>query len=539
MYSLTAKFTEDNWSVYSEISISDSKSSERETNAIIDITRNPGTDNENNIVFDWRDNSRIPSITPDFAFEEYAGQIYRLGFTSVADIADEEVAAKIDFEIQLDGNYFTSFKTGAKYNERTFERSFYSTGNIAFQNTGIAENVLPASAEIPFPVDNFLSNESGDFPRSWAVFDPAILTDYFNIADFEEKNDGARYGKVQEDTLAVYVRADYELDTEYPVIGNIGLRYVSTDQASAGYTSSPVEIDSTARPGDPYFVFGDLILKEESTSYSELLWNINAKIDLNDEVNLRLAAARVMSRADISDLSPGFSYLSGPNRRITTGEPNLTPFLANQFDASLEWYFAETGALTFAAFYKDIETVVENTTTIVPMSCCGITENYEVTKPSNVPGGSLFGFEVGYQSIFDFLPAPFNKSGIQTNYTYAESDIGDSGGQVNHSLVGLSKHTANLSFFYEDETFGGRISYNYRDEFLTQTPNASGLSKFTDTFGQLDASISYTLNEHISFTIDAINLLDAETYEYIDVKQHSNRLSYTGRRFFVGTRVVF
>lgn len=540
MYSLNGTLSDDNWSLYSEVSHSNSKSDNRVTNGIIDITRNPGTAGENNIVFDWTENYRIPTIIADFPYDEYSGQIYRLGLLSDTAINDEETAAKFDFTLELDNEYFSSIETGVKYSERTFEREYYSTGNRSFASSGVAENVLPADAEIAFPVDDFLSEEAGEFPRSWAVFDPAILTSYFNIDSVAKEFDASRYGLVQEDVFAAYFRANYTLDTELPVIGNFGLRYVTTDQASVGYTSEPIAIDDTSRPGDLFFVFGASEEQRQSNSYSELLWNINANISLNDDMNLKLAAARVMSRADISALSPGFSSVSGPNRRITTGNPNLSPYLANQFDVSFEWYFAETGALTLAAFYKDIESVIETKTLNVDLACCGITESYEFTRPENSPGGTLHGFEIGYQTVFSMLPAPFNKSGIQTNYTYVDSDIGDDGtSSENHSLVGLSKHTANVSFFYEDETFGSRISYNYRGDYLSQAPNASGQSQYTESHGQLDASLSYNLNERVSFTLDGINLTNEDTYQYIDVQQHSDRLSYTGRRFFVGVRFVY
>ena len=46
------------------------------------------------------------------------------------------------------------------------------------------------------------------------------------------------------------------------------------------------------------------------------------------------------------------------------GNPRLDPYRTNQYDASLEWYFSEASAVSFAVFHKDIGNFVTNSMTI-------------------------------------------------------------------------------------------------------------------------------------------------------------------------------
>ena len=42
--------------------------------------------------------------------------------------------------------------------------------------------------------------------------------------------------------------------------------------------------------------------------------------------------------------------------------------------------------------------------------------------PSNGEGATIKGIELGYRQTFDNLPAPFDGLGVQTSFTYADSD---------------------------------------------------------------------------------------------------------------------
>src|SRR3546814_11542158 len=63
-----------------------------------------------------------------------------------------------------------------------------------------------------------------------------------------------------------------------------------------------------------------------------------------------------------SDLiTPGVD-LNGTLLTGRGGDPNLDPYRANQYDLSIEWYPDHETIVALAAFYKDIQSYIVNTT---------------------------------------------------------------------------------------------------------------------------------------------------------------------------------
>ncbi|MGL6159240.1 TonB-dependent receptor domain-containing protein [Microbulbifer sp.] len=69
------------------------------------------------------------------------------------------------------------------------------------------------------------------------------------------------------------------------------------------------------------------------------------------------------------------------------GNPNLEPFEARQYDATLEWYPREGTALTAGIFYKDISTFIQ--TQVSDLEFNG--EVYRLTSKVNGSNADVFG----------------------------------------------------------------------------------------------------------------------------------------------------
>ena len=86
-----------------------------------------------------------------------------------------------------------------------------------------------------------------------------------------------------------------------------------------------------------------------------------------------------------------------------------------------------------------------------------------------------------------------------------------------------------------------RAAYNWRDEFLSGVFDGSGIPNpnYVEDYGQLDLSIGYKLNDHLSFQFEAINLTD-ETQRVHG--RNENQLLYAtqnGPRYMFGVRYNF
>ena len=133
--------------------------------------------------------------------------------------------------------------------------------------------------------------------------------------------------------------------------GNLGVRYVQTDQASSGYT----------------FVAGAPVFTTVRHKYKDTLPALNLSLDVTDSFIVRLGAAKVMARPNGSGQAGGLGILvpgstvsiAGANKTVNTGNPNLDPYRAKAYDLAAEWYFQKGGLLSVALFYKDIESLVQ------------------------------------------------------------------------------------------------------------------------------------------------------------------------------------
>jgi iron complex outermembrane receptor protein len=320
--------------------------------------------------------------------------------------------------------------------------------------------------------------------------------------------------------------------------GNIGVRAVYTQQKSVG-----VAPDLTAITFDTQGSITRVPAAAPLTidrNYTDILPSLNLKYDLTDDVALRFAASRTMSRPNLAQISPSVSA-AGNTQTLTANNPELEPFRANNFDLSAEWYFTRGGLLAGTVFYKDIVSLVERQQTQIPLTITQINNDgsrtplnqlWTLSQLVNGKGTAVGGLEASYQQNFDFLPAPFDGFGVLTNYTYMDTHGGN-------PLQGASKNNYTASMYYEKGWFGGRLSYTWRDDFYNGVEANTQDDRIQQAFGTLDANVTFNFNDHVSAVVEATNILeeaDQERFMPIDMTAF-----YTdnGRRILVGLRGSF
>jgi len=348
---------------------------------------------------------------------------------------------------------------------------------------------------------------------------------------------------VREDDLGVWGMAEFNLaDAGFPLRGDVGVRYVKTDQLSTGYASQG----------------GTVNLVTADRSYNRWLPSANLAFDVTDTLLIRLAAAKTIARAGIGSLTPGGNLnVSGGNRTFSSGNPDLTPTESTNLDASIEWYPTRGAIYAVSAFQKDIGSFVQTLSTGVPFSSLGLPDSlltgttatpsdiFIVSQPVNSKGGMLRGFEVNVQQPFTFLPGFLKNFGVLANYTYVDSDIeyrlsATGTDSVTATLLGLSKHAANATLYYETEKFSIRGSIAYRSKYLTAVPGTEGNAyNGTNATTNIDAQISYNLTDKIKLSLEGINLTDELNDQFVDETNRLNVLTHSGRQFVLSARVAF
>jgi iron complex outermembrane recepter protein len=352
-------------------------------------------------------------------------------------------------------------------------------------------------------------------------------------------------GVVEED-IGAFAQLEWNTQVfDRDLRGNIGVRYVETNQKSNGYTFTTT----------PVFV-------EADRTYNNTLPSLNVAYNLTDELLLRASAARVMSRPGLNGINPGGTVsVSGSARTATLGNPNLDPTLADAYDLAVEWYFAQESLLALALFYKDVGSRPTNTSSTGPftgnpfgipdsvaIAACGATPGCSPTADwtfnttVNGDGGWLQGFEVSYQQPFSFLPGFLSNFGTILNYTYVDSEFKYPNGAavIVEQLDGLSETSWNATLYYEADRFAARVSAAFRDEFLTRIPGQNGntVEGTLETL-TLDASARFSVTDSLDLTLEMLNMTDEFQDQYVDASNRPNFYHHTGRNYILGARYKF
>jgi iron complex outermembrane recepter protein len=484
------------------------------------------------------------TVTPNLSItnDPYDASLYKANFAKM--YADKILDKLYDFK--LDGSWraykgvLASVNAGIAFTSRDKKLNFFGSFNpcafCGFEQD-IPDDILGTAV-----VDDYLNAESNSVVDSFPTFDDKKLFayleglspgDYLPMVEYANES-----SVVKEKTFAGYLQGNFEgtvSDMEWS--GNVGVRVVTTNQISEGVTTTILDIGN----------FGDKNVKTENVpaafnnNYTDVLPSANFKLDIQDDLTLRLGAAKVMTRPTLTKLSTAVFIdarggVDNPNT-IGRANPFLDPYRATQFDTSLEWYPAPETALILAYFYKDLESFVSDVTRQVTIK--GL--DFDETKPENGNSAKVEGWEVGVTHSFTRLPSPFDGLGIQANYTLSDSEahFDDSISSDNFKLQGLSDDSYNFILFYDKGPLQARIAYNYRSEYQNSAIGTGGEPQYVDESARVDFSASYALNDKLTLTFEGANLTNEEVYRYQRIESRMTGLEYNGREYVFGIRASF
>lgn len=422
--------------------------------------------------------------------------------------SEQEDYFQLDLTRSLDHIVFSDLSFGIKYRDhgRDLLRSRSRNGGLDQIAADLDWTLADYQASFP---KNFMSGiGSNRTLKRYAYADTDKLNQAFSQLPFVISEEKESKFDVTERTYAGYIKLDLA-GQDYR--GNFGLRVVQTRQLSAGFQQQ-----DSLQP-EPNFVWTDA-----EKSYTDLLPSLNFSVDLSAELVGRFAVARVMARPDYDHIMPSVNY-NKTQATGTAGNPELDPFRADQFDIGVEYYWQEASMLSVVGFYKDVQSFIDISRSIERF------ENIEMTidRPVNGPGGRISGLELGLQHEFIY------GLGMVANYTYVDGDRTASNAATS-DIPGNSKHTFNLTGYYEDDIYSARLSYNYRTRYATGVGE-----EITDSYGQLDMNLSYTLNEQWRLLLEGINLNDEKVFTYDRIKNAPVNLYRNGRRIYLGVRFEY
>ncbi|MCG8556198.1 MAG: TonB-dependent receptor [Proteobacteria bacterium] len=241
-------------------------------------------------------------------------------------------------------------------------------------------------------------------------------------------------------------------------------------------------------------------------------------------------------------LRPSITYdINTPNvLRASSGEPNLRPFTANNFDLSFEWYYEDASYLSLAGFIKQVGNFIVERVEKQTFNLASGPYIYDIRRPSNGEAANVRGVELSWQHDFRRLPAPFDGIGVQANLTLVDSNAKVELDNVTETfaLEGLS-NTRNLVLYYDKGALQLRAALNQRGDFLESISGRGGEPVFVEGYTQIDLCGSFAITENFTGFFQAINVTDARIRKHGRFANHFLELKDTGARYALGIRATF
>jgi TonB-dependent receptor len=455
---------------------------------------------------------------------------------SGTDITDTVDGLSADGELTFDSGAFTSLQFGAASTARSKKRDTIENdtngGSCIYCNLySVTFEDLGAQVVHDLRLPNFMRNGGGRYPTSFVFFDiPEYLAalaalDGQPILDENGDPTGDVYDSslvapefnpvqsydVDEDTLAAYVNANFEGDNWF---ANVGVRWIDTDTTARTAVDAIVRVDDptpniptsspdvTYSPAEPF---------TEKGNYSKFLPSLNVGYRPREDLLIRAAVAKAISRPSLNQLAPtrvDFT-LDRTYEVFYDGNADLEPVEADQADLSVEWYFDDKSVVSAAAFWKDLDGFItyelqENVDIGVVGSIGGAPDApilYDVARPINGDTAEVLGFEVGFQHFWD------SGFGLRANYTYTDTEARIDGENVG-PLEGVSESAYSVALMFENEQWDIQLAADYSGEYVEVTDAVGGLSQFGDPITWVTASVAYRLTEQFTISLEGRNLTD-------------------------------
>ena len=317
----------------------------------------------------------------------------------------------------------------------------------------------------------------------------------------------------------------------------LGVRYEETDVEGTTVQNLPIALQTSSNTEQEVLQSNEEVNFSLAGDYDEVLPAVDFQISPTDATIVRFSYGKTLARPDLNALRPSLVIADtrpfGPFNAVR-GNPDLAPYLADNFDLAFEWYYSDNGYVALNYFLKDIENYIGTTTVVQPIlnvdgepltdpsarftgtpvvgNASDPIAQFNVLAPFNSGDAELDGFELALQHFFGDTGF-----GVQANYTVVDSDAEFDPDAITQTvnLIGLSD-SANLIAFYENDQFQIRVAANWRDEFLFSENQLRVQNEpvFFDSFTQVDLSSSWRFNDTVTVFGEILNITGEDQTQF-------------------------
>ena len=447
-------------------------------------------------------------------------------------ILSEDVIRDTTWSLRKDiGGFFTDVEVGFSYSMRS--KNYIDHEGIGALNSQNESQAIPSSWLLkPTDLSAF------GLPAMFSI-NPKTAWASDTYTYLERADEASNNWLVKEKVWTPYIVSRISSQMfGVPLTGNVGVQFVHSDQDVSGLNKGGGWPNYTFTPFDADQQFWDILPS------MNLVWQVS------DDKQIRLGAGRSLARPRFDTLGGGsnVSFTEGNAFQWSgsVANPMLKPWVSDDVDVTYEWYYAPGEALFVEGFYKNLESFIYRTDTIIDFTpyaslAAGQKVNSYVgdfSSYANGNGGALEGVVVGGNFYLSHLADWLDGFGVEAQGTLISSSvvIPDTGTSPNGQIPEMSKFSSNVSFYYEKYGFSFRINDRYRSSYVQEVPNFDGSLQSIQGAAEntVDLQLGYQLGD-VNFTFAAENLTDTPMNSFLEGNpQHPEYYKLFGTNLLFG-----
>lgn len=460
-------------------------------------------------------------------------------FAAAREVSAYKKQAKLDIKRYFGAeNRFTlMFGASVEEDEKDLNRESKSWNFVAGTSS---DDRRVGNYDIIAPIEYNVIEYPGD--ENLRIISPIQLWDLYeqNPEYFELNEVGAFTARINgsknlvERVSAAYIRGDWKFfDDRFWIVA--GLRYERTEDEGQGPLRDPGAVFARDANGD--FVLDDMgemiplatdpmeIAKLEyqrraataSNTYDHFFPSVNTTFNITDNILLRAAYARTIGRPNLNFILPGLTFSSpgATNPRITVVNTALTPWIADNFDLSLESYLIKGGFGSISLFKRDIDNVFGSTTveaTSELLAELDLTDefiDYDISTRRNVGSAEIKGFEISYRQDLEVIFPWLRGTQVFINATTAKHSTSDDSADFSDDYPDVINWGVN----YVRPRFAIRLNWAHTKERLRGVQRAGSTIRpetrsFLPDRTVLSGNLEIRLTKHLTFEASARNILN-------------------------------
>jgi TonB-dependent receptor len=330
----------------------------------------------------------------------------------------------------------------------------------------------------------------------------------------------------KETISAGFIQADARPIDNLRIVG--GIRFERTDDSGQGPLNNPNAAKGITDPVAAARAQYGIRNNHKKTHYAAGYPSIDVSYNFRSNLVGRVAYYKAIGRPELAYILPGVTVpdLTSTATAITVTNTSLTPTQTDSYDASLEYYFKNTGVFSVGVFEKDFANF-QGTTSVpatldllnelgVPSPELFINSNYTVSTRMNVGTAKVTGAEFNYRQVlaYDWMPEwAKNRFTVFVNGQKMHLE-----GATTADFSNFIRESGSWGITYSPRNFTLQVNFNYRgrqrlgQQTFTYTPPGTTVAQTLTGYEYwkprvyLDANFEYRIRPQIGLFLNARNL---------------------------------